>query len=90
MLDKYVNINLDGFKASVRQAGGILQINDASVTGKCPQQVAERLDKLLEETFNVISKYNKQIASYNKDKEKKPPHPPKKEKNKNIELNAKM
>ena len=81
MLDKYVNINLDGYKASVRQASGILQINDATVTGKCPEQVAQRLDSLLEHTFKVISKYNKQIASCNK-KEKIPT--PKKEKKPNV------
>jgi len=81
MLDKFVNINLDGYKASVRQASGILQINDATVSGKSPKEVAERLDNLLEHTFKIISKYNKQIANTNK-KEKSSPTPSKKEKNK--------
>jgi len=79
MLDKYVNINLDGYKASVRQASGILQINDATVTGKNPKEVAQKLDLLLEETFKVISKYNKQIANSDK-KEKENTHTQKKEK----------
>ena len=78
MLDKYVYVNLDGYKASVRQASGVLQLNDATVTGKCPKQTAARLDKLLEETFKVISKYNKEISECKKEKtptpkkEKKP------------------
>jgi len=86
VLDKNVYINMDNCKISVRQAGGILQLNDLTVTGHKIEVAARKLDEGLYEAFKVISKYNKQIVQEEKSKNKKtsPPTTPS-EKNKKID-----
>jgi len=78
MLDKLFETN--EYKVSIRQAGGIIQISDLSVSGRTLKQMTKRLDEAIKETLKIIGPYNKELMGEKKKKEKSPPVPPSKEK----------
>jgi len=81
MFEKYIYINTNEYRLSIKQVSGTLQINDLTVNGKCREQLCKRLDLTISDVFKVLNKYNMEMAkSTCAKKEKSPPKPPKKEK----------
>ena len=66
MFEKYIYVNPNEYRVSVKQVSGMLQINELTVNGKCWKQLAKRLDNAIDEVFKVLNKYNKEIERCSK------------------------
>ena len=69
--DKYIFVNTNEYKASIKQVSGALQINDVSVTAKTRNQLKERLRETLEDVLEVLNEFNAQIDIEQKSKQTK-------------------
>ena len=71
MFEKYIYVNTNEYRLSIKQVSGTLQINDLTVNGKCRKQLCTRLDLTISDVFEVLNKYNKEISKSTCDKKEK-------------------
>ena len=70
MFEKYIFVGTNEYKASIKQVGGALQINDVSVTAKTRSQLKQRLRDTLSDVLSVLNDLNKEIDTETETKKK--------------------
>lgn len=71
MFEKYLFVGTNEYKASIKQVGGSLQINDVSVSAKTRSQLRQRLKDTLTDVLDVLDELNKEIDTEATKKKKK-------------------
>jgi len=65
MFDRYININ--EYKISGRQASGLWQCSEFTVSGRTPKEVLKEYDYMISEINRINNKYNVEEKEKKKD-----------------------